>query len=363
MLAEKAASPFMTQEMASTGSEAAQPFRDRLRVLAPGVGVAGALALLAILLASSPWVRGAGVSALTLAIVLGMLLGNTAFASVADRAGPGVDFCKSTVLRVGIVFFGLRITFQQIAEVGVAGIATGISIVVLTFVIAVALGTRVFGLDRTTAILIGSGASICGAAAVLATQSVVRARPEAASVAVATVVVFGTVSMFSYPLLYPYLGLDEHAYGVFVGSTVHEVAQVVAAGQSVGDQAAAIAVIEKMLRVMMLAPFLLALGVGFSAPRDASGRRSPVVVPWFAVLFIAMAALNSVDVLPRELVGTLVSIDTFLLAAAMAALGVRTHFKSIKEAGAGPLKLGAALCLFLIAGGYAINVVLARAFA
>lgn len=332
--------------------------RDELRRLGPGVALASALALLAGLLAGSTWARSSGTSALTLAIVLGMMLGNSVFPSMADRAGAGIDFCRSALLRIGIVLFGLRITFQQIAEVGATGLAIGVAVVLLTFLVAVVLGTRVFGLDRTTAMLVGAGASICGAAAVMATQPVVRGRPEAVSVAVATVVVFGTLSMFAYPLLYPYLGFDEHAYGIFVGSTVHEVAQVVAAGQSVGEQAAATAVIEKMLRVMLLAPFLLALGASLGAARDGSGRRAPVAVPWFAVLFVATAMLNSLDVLPRALVEILVSVDTFLLAAAMAALGVRTRFRSVKEAGAGPLKLGAALCVFLVVGGYGINVAL-----
>lgn len=349
-----------TASMASVMHLPAFPLGGELRRLGPGFALAAALALLAALLARSSWAQASGTSTLTLAIVLGMVLGNSFFPTVADRAGPGIDFCRSVLLRIGIVLFGLRITFQQIAEVGTAGLVIGLAVVVLTFGVAVVLGTRLFGLDRTTAMLVGAGASICGAAAVMATQPVVRGRPEAVSVAVATVVVFGTLSMFVYPLLYPYLGFDEHAYGIFVGSTVHEVAQVVAAGQSVGEQAAATAVIEKMLRVMLLAPFLLALGLGLGSARNGAGRRVRVAVPWFAVLFVATAMLNSIDVLPHALVDVLVSVDTFLLAAAMAALGVRTRLQSVKEAGTGPLKLGATLCLFLVAGGYGINVALAR---
>jgi uncharacterized integral membrane protein (TIGR00698 family) len=332
--------------------------RKDLPRFAPGIALAAALAMLAVLGARSSLLQAWGLSALTLAIVLGMMLGNTVFASIASRTSAGVNFCKSTVLRIGIVLFGLRITFQEIAGVGAAGVAIGVAIVLLTFFLAVQLGTRVFGIDRTTSMLIGAGASICGAAAVMATQSVVRARPEAVSVAVATVVVFGTISMFAYPLLFPYLGFDEHTYGIFVGSTIHEVAQVVAAGQSIGDQAAATAVIEKMLRVMLLAPFLLALGYWSDGGTEGERGKASVVIPWFAVLFIGMAALNSLQWLPAPLVEALVAIDTFLLAMAMAALGVLTHFRSVKEAGPGPLKLGAAICAFLIVGGYLINILL-----
>jgi uncharacterized integral membrane protein (TIGR00698 family) len=335
------------------------PVHTRLLALVPGAATVTLIAGLALLGARMPWAAGWGLGALTLAIVLGMLLGNVGNGPPGSL-DAGIDFCKSTVLRVGIVLFGLRITFQDMGEVGIAGMVTGVMVVVLTFVLAVVVGTRVLGLDRESAILIGAGASICGAAAVMATQAVVRARAETASVAIATVVVFGTLSMFLYPALYPVLGLSEHAYGVYVGSTVHEVAQVVAAGESVGQWAAATAVIEKMWRVMLLAPFLLVLGLGSGAGGGESGRRARDAIPWFAVAFIGAAVLNSLGVLPSAIVDALAALATPLLAIAMAALGLRTRFDSIREAGAGPLKLGMVLCAFLVVGGYVLNVALAR---
>jgi uncharacterized integral membrane protein (TIGR00698 family) len=331
----------------------------RVTRLAPGAALATGLAGLALFWAARPWAAAWGLGALTLAIVLGMLLGNFGLGS-GGRHDAGVDFCRTTVLRVGIVLFGLRVTVQDLGAVGLAGLVTGATVVLLTFTLAVLLGTRVFGLDRRSAILIGAGASICGAAAVMATQGVVRARAESVSVAVATVVVFGTVSMFLYPALYPFLGLDEHAYGVFVGSTVHEVAQVVAAGESVGERAAAIALIEKMWRVMLLAPFLLLLGMGFGEGREGAGRVARAGVPWFAVAFIGAALVGSIGVLPQAWMAGLSSLATPLLAIAMAALGLCTRFGAIREAGAAPLKLGMALCGFLVVGGYLLNTGLAR---
>lgn len=324
----------------------------------PGITIASILAFLSIYATRFSLVQIWGGSTLTLAIVFGILIGNTIFDSIEQKAGAGIDYCKSTVLRIAIILFGFRITFQEITGVGPAGIVIGVTIVIFTFLVAVWMGTRLFGLDRRTAILIGAGASICGAAAVVATQSIIRARSETVSIAVATVVVFGTVSMFIYPLLYPYIGFDEYRYGIFVGSTVHEVAQVVAAGQSIGDHAAAIAVIEKMLRVILLAPFLVILSIRNDATTRIPGHRIPIVIPWFAVLFIMMAMVNSLQLLPKSWIQVLISIDTFLLAVAMAALGIRTHFRSVREAGAGPLKLGAALCAFLVIGGYLINITL-----
>ena len=251
-------------------------------------------------------------------------------------------------------------SFQQIAAVGWAGVLIDALIVVLTFVIAVQLGTRVFGLDRQTSMLIGAGSALCGAAAVMATEPVVRGQAYKVSVAVATVVVFGTLGMFIYPLLYRVLGLSEQAYGLFTGSTVHEVAQVVAAGRSISEAAAETAVIEKMLRIMMLAPFLLVLS-GWqresSSNAAAGGRavRAPIIIPWFAVLFIIASAVNSLRVLPHSVVSALIAIDTVLLATAMAALGLRTHVGAIRQAGLRPLLLASTLFAFLVLGGYAIN--------
>lgn len=343
---------------------AALPHPLRTRAGWLGLALAGAIAAGAIVTARLPVVQHYGLSALTLAIVCGIVAGNTFFPAIAGRTAAGVDFSRSALLRVGIILFGLRITFQQIEAVGWTGVVIDALMVVLTFVIAVQLGTRVLRLDRQTAMLIGAGSALCGAAAVMATEPVVRGQAYKVSVAVATVVVFGTVGMFAYPLLYPVLGLTEHAYGVFTGSTVHEVAQVVAAGRSVSEAAAATAVIEKMLRIIMLAPFLLALsglqraglqrahGAGAAHPGHA---RAPIVIPWFAVLFIAASAVNSLQILPVRLVDALLGIDTALLATAMAALGLRTHMGAIRQAGLRPLLLAAALFAFLLVGGYAIN--------
>lgn len=325
-----------------------------------GLAAAGAVAALATALAQLPAVQGWGLSALTLAIVLGIVFGNTIFPRIAAHAGAGVDFSKSTLLRLGIVLYGFRITFQQIAEVGVAGLAIDVVVVASIFGLAVVLGTRVFKLDRETSMLIGAGSAICGAAAVMAAEPVVRAQAHKVSVAVATVVVFGTAGMFLYPALYPHLGFSEHAYGVFAGSTIHEVAQVVVAGKAVGEAAASAAVIEKMLRVMLLAPFLLLLssrlrhGGGGDGDHPATAA-AKISVPWFAVLFIAVSAFNSLQLLPAAWVAAIVQADTALLAMAMAALGLRTQASAIRQAGAKPLLLAAALFGILVGGGWALN--------
>lgn len=324
-----------------------------------GLAATGAIAGLALALAQMTWAQGAGLSALTLAILLGIGFGNTLFPSVVGHTAAGVDFSKSTLLRLGIVLYGFRITFQQIAEVGLAGLVIDMVVVASIFGLAVGLGTRVFKLDRETSMLIGAGSAICGAAAVMAAEPVVRAQAHKVSVAIATVVVFGTVGMFLYPVLYPYLGFTEHAYGVFAGSTIHEVAQVVVAGKAIGETAASAAVIEKMLRVMLLAPFLLLLSSRLrrtaSSADTSVAAAAKVSVPWFAVLFIVVSGFNSLQVLPAAWVAVVVQVDTVLLAMAMAALGLRTQVSAIRQAGVKPLLLAAVLFCVLVGGGWALN--------
>jgi len=259
------------------------------------------------------------------------------------------------LLRAGIILFGFRITFQDIAHIGWSGVLIAALMVGCTFVVAVQVGTRVFRMDKQTVMLIGAGSAICGAAAVMAAEPVVKGQPHKVTVAVATVVVFGTIAMFAYPLLYPYLGMDEQAFGVFVGSTVHEVAQVVAAGTAVSEAAASTAVIEKMIRVMMLAPFLILLSGTMAHTETVRKGLGRIAIPWFAVLFVVAAGINSLQALSPSVVQAIVQLDAALLAMAMAALGLRTRLSSLREAGLRPILLAAVLFVFLLAGGYGIN--------
>jgi uncharacterized integral membrane protein (TIGR00698 family) len=352
----------------------------------PGIALVGALAAAAIALGKIRWFESTGISALTLAIALGIVVGNTLYPRIARAGASGVTFSKQTLLRLGIILYGLRLTFQDIATVGVPGVTIDLLVLSSTFALSWWMGTRLFGLDRKTAMLIGAGSSICGAAAVMATEPVVRGRAEQVTVAVSTVVVFGTFAIFLYPAIYYFsnryqvLAMSPASYGIFAGSTIHEVAQVVAAGRSISEGAANTAVITKMVRVMMLAPFLAALSTYLSRsadPRnakepsdgrkpsnahepidahDASGApQSRIVIPWFALGFVGVAAFNSLGILPKTMVGAAINLDTVILAMAMAALGVTTHISAIRAAGVKPLALAASLFAWLILGGGAIN--------
>jgi uncharacterized integral membrane protein (TIGR00698 family) len=315
---------------------------------------------------SSAWLQQHGLSALTIAIALAMVLGNTAYVHVAPTAAPGVAFSKQFLLRAGIVLYGLRLTLQDISHVGVPGVVTDTLVLGSTFALAWYLGTRWLGLERRTALLIGAGSSVCGAAAVMATEPVVRARPEELTVAVATVVVFGTIAVFLYPALFA-LNLHWHVidggargFGIYAGSTIHEVAQVVAAARSSAPDAADSAVITKMVRVMMLAPLLVGLSAYLGRSGDAvqsqAGRASRrISIPWFAVAFLGVVIINSFVALPPNLLRLNNQLDTVLLATAMASLGLTTHVSAIRHAGTRPLILALVLFAWLVLGGAGIN--------
>ena len=329
----------------------------------PGLALCAALAGLGLALADLPWFAAHSVSALTLALLLGMAFGHTRWhARTGAATGPGVDLARQRLLRLGVVLYGLRLSLHDVGQVGSAGIAIDAAVIASTLLLAWFAGRRWFGLSSDLALLIGAGSAICGAAAVLATEPVLKARAEQVAVAVATVVVFGTLAIFVYPLL---AQLDAHwawipggmnGFGIYIGSTVHEVAQVVAAAGAVDPAAVHTAVIAKMLRVMMLAPVLL--GLAWWLQRGTGGTR--ITVPWFAFGFIAVVLLNSTGLLPPAWVAVLQAVDTFVLCAAMAALGVATHVRTVRAAGMRPLALASLLFCWLIVGGALLNHVLQR---
>lgn len=324
------------------------------------------------------WLTGNGLGLLTVAILLGITLGNlTPLTPIVKDFSPGIQFTKQRILRLGIILYGFRLTFQDIGDVGILGAMIDLAVFLSTFALAIFLGIKYFKLDRDIAILIGAGSAICGAAAILATEPVVKAENEKVTVAISTVVIFGTISIFAYPAIY-HLGQIYFAniefplqFGVYIGSTVHEVAQVLAAAKSVGSDVADTAVITKMMRVMMLGPFLIGLSIYFSYSYEkiiggqgvkntnkyARLQAARAGIPWFAFLFLLVIAFNSANIFSDSWVQYLIFVDNFFLAAAMAALGLTTQFSAIRNAGMKPLFLASILFIWLVFGGGAINII------
>jgi uncharacterized integral membrane protein (TIGR00698 family) len=318
-----------------------------------GVALCVLAAALGVAVAQLPWNHSLQLSALTLAIIAGMAVGNTMPDRVLTPLRSGLRFSQQRLLRLGIVLYGVRLTLRDLANLGPRALALDITVIACVLIVGYWIGTRLLGLDRDTALLVSAGSGICGAAAVLATDRVIESESHKVSVAVATVVVFGTAAMFLYPILYPLSGFTEREFGIFTGATVHEVAQVVAAGRAVSQAASDTAVITKMLRVLLLAPVLLIVGRLRTATGSAGAGKVkfPSFVLWFGAVIAAQSFVN----LPAAVRGHLIDLDTLLLASAMFALGVGTRWSQMKQAGTKPLLLASIIFTGLVSGGYIVT--------
>lgn len=308
-------------------------------------------------IADFEFVKRLSLSPLIVGIVLGILYANSLRNHLPQTWVPGITFCTKFVLRAGIILYGFRLTYQQVMQIGLPAIVIDTIIVLFTIIIGVIVG-RLLKMDRDISLLTSTGSAICGAAAVLGAEPIVRSEPHKTAVAVSTVVIFGTLSMFLYPVLYRsgVFDLTPEQMGLYTGATLHEVAHVAGAGNAMGEAISDPAVIVKMIRVLLLAPALLVMSIVLARiPAKSAGAtecRRRVTIPWFAVGFVIVIAFNSLNLLPRETVDAINTFDTFLLTMAMTALGAETSIDKFKKAGSRPFVLALILYAWLVIGGY-----------
>ena len=367
----------LAQAQPSVPGRAASGPRGGASALVPGLLACVGIAIASPALAAIAAKTGLRLNAQTIALAAGMLAANFAPARLLLLA-EGAAFSRTHILRVAIVLFGLQITVQSLVGAGLRVVVVDALMLTSTFALAWYLGNRLFGLDRNTTILVGAGAAICGASAVLATQQVLDAKTEHTTVALATVVLFGSVSFALYPLLAELnasLNLihgGAAGFGRYIGSTVHEVAQVVATGKALGQQAVEVAVVSKMARVAMLVPFLMVVAAccahlprqgaieGQGTDHDAApvfSRSFLHVLPLFPFVFLLAVAINSLGVMPEPARESIKTFNGYLLSAAMAGAGFGTRFSVVRKAGRKPLLMALVLFLWLVVGGALINAV------
>jgi uncharacterized integral membrane protein (TIGR00698 family) len=292
----------------------------------PGVLVALGAALVAVAAAT----QLPSVSPLLVAILLGVLITNTM--TLPSRLRPGLTFASKPLLRWGIVLLGLRISLEEIVGLGWKVVAVAVMVVVVGMTTAWIVGGAL-KLRPSQRLLIGAGFSICGAAAIAAVEgSMEEQEPDEVLTALALVVVYGTVMIPVVPLLAVALTLSPEVAGVWAGASIHEVAQVVAAGGIIGAAAMQMAVIVKLIRVLMLAPVVIGVAIvsrlqagGARRKARAEGTRRPPLVPLFALGFIGMVIVRSVVPLPAAVLSAGHALEAVLLSAAMFALGCGVH--------------------------------------
>ncbi len=292
-------------------------------------------------------------SPMILAVVAGMIYSNVL--GTPAHAKAGIAFSQRRLLRFAIVLLGFQLTLGQVAAIGAGGVGIVAATLGATFVFTVTLG-RLLGVDRKLAQLIAAGTSICGASAIVATNIVTDARDEDVTYAVAAITLFGTIAMLGFPLLAPVFGLDQHAFGLWAGASIHEVAQVIGAGFQNGTQAGEIATVAKLTRVAMLAPMVLALGLmarRTAAPINDSAAKAPM--PWFVVAFIAVVALNSLVAMPAKIHSAMALATQIMLTMGLAAMGLQANISQLRSRGLRPLAL--AFFAFLFVGGFSLMLV------
>src|SRR5690625_224929 len=315
---------------------------------ASGLALCGAVGLVTVLIG----LVVPGLSPLLIAIILGAILRNVV--RLPESWEPGIGFAAKHILRWGVVLLGLQISFTTIIDLGPGVLILVVSAVGITFLGTLALG-RLLRVDTDLTLLIASGFSICGAAAVAGVQGTLRAAEEKVAAAIALVVLFGTLMIPTTVAVMAALGFDDSQTGVLIGATTQEVAQVVAAaGIAGGGAVLAVAVTVKLARVALLAPVVAGISLVRQRHSDVpAGQKRPPILPLFVVGFIAMMVIATLDFLPAPVLDITGYVQQFLLATAMFALGLGVHFKSLKKLGARPLLLGLGSTVLIMCVGLA----------
>ena len=294
-------------------------------------------------------------------LIVGIMYANSLRNRLPETWVPGILFCSKQILRLGIILYGFKLTFQDVMAVGLPAILIDIIVVTVTICGGVLIG-KWMKMEKEITLLTSVGSAICGAAAILGAESTIKSKPYQTAVAISTVVIFGTISMFLYPVLYRngIVDLTPDQMGIYTGSTLHEVAHVVGAGNAMGKEISDVGIIVKMIRVIMLVPALLVIGYfvarasvqKINQHQPAEGGKSKITIPWFALVFLAVIGFNSFDLLPQPAISFINDFYTFLLTMAMTALGAETSIEKFKKAGVKPFLLASFLYIWLLAGGY-----------
>lgn len=301
-------------------------------------------------IANLKFIESLHISPLIIGLAIGILYASTVGGRLPKEWGLGIVFATNTLLKLAIILFGLRVSFQNLVHVGTFGIVISLFIVLSTLIIGYGVGRFILKIDRETTLLTAIGSSICGGAAILATESFLKSAPHKTTAAISVIVLFGTLSMFLYPIAYQagWIDLDPDQMGRYIGLTLYGISQAIGTGKAIAEEAAQNAIIVKMIRVMMLAPILI--GIGFIFKKPDPQAKAPV--PWFAFGFIGMIGIGSLNIIPGSVISIINMCTNFFLTMSITALGMETSLRKLQNLGVKPFLLGLVLLAWLIFSGY-----------
>ncbi len=272
------------------------------------------------------------------ALLLGMALN---FVTEAPRGQPGIDFAAKGLMRIGVALLGFRIGWDQVSALGWGPVIMVVTLVAATILIST-LAARAMGFNPLFGFLSGGATAICGASAAMALSAALPPNDRKEQATLFTVIgvsALSTTAMVLYPLITRALGLGDHAAGVFIGATIHDVAQVVGAGYAISPDVGDTATIVKLLRVAMLLPVILVAGQISRREAGAAGTARPPLLPWFVVAFVALVALNSLVALPTAVTDAGKLLSSWCLVTAIAAIGMKTRLGDLVQVGWKPVAL------------------------
>lgn len=286
-----------------------------------------------------------GGPAMLYALLFGMAFN---FLTEDERFARGIRFASRNILRFGVALLGLRITAGEVMELGWPVVALIVASVVATILIGGLIG-RAFGLKGDQSILSAGAVAICGASAALAISSVLPSHKDSERntiLTVAGVTALSTIAMVSYPVFVTYLQYDDPTAGIFLGATIHDVAQVVGAGYIISDQTGEISTLVKLIRVACLVPVVITISLIMHRRRSPDARNEPLL-PWFLIAFVVLVIVNSVGWVPAEAHAILTPVSSWSLLTAVAALGVKTSLKALADVGPAPIGVMLVQTVFL----------------
>ncbi|GIT81532.1 hypothetical protein LLS1_32010 [Leifsonia sp. LS1] len=314
--------------------------------VAPGVGIAVAIALVATAIARVVPALGSALPALLLGVLVAVVRKPT------GRFAPGVAYSGKFLLQLAVVLLGVQLSLTSILVVGVESLPVMLSSLVVCLLAAWLIGRalRIPGRERT---LIGVGTGICGASAIAAISPIIGATSAEIAYAVSTIFLFNAVAVVVFPYLGHALGMDPHTFGLFAGTAVNDTSSVVAAASLFATSALGFAVVVKLVRTLMIIPISIGLAIAENRRRAAGEpmtvRRAVGLVPWFLVGFLLVAVANTVIPIPAPVHDGLVTASVFLVSVALAGIGLSTDVAAIRRAGWRPLLLGATLSTLVAA--------------
>lgn len=314
----------------------------RIRTLAPGVVVS-----LVVGAAASFLSEHYAAPVMLFALLLGMALN---FLAVDGPCKAGIEFTARTVLRLGVALLGMRITLDQIASLGWKPVALVITLVVVTILVSVVVA-KALGFSRLFGMLTGGATAICGASAALALAAALPQHPRKEHATLFTVIgvsALSTLAMILYPMIAQWLHLSPAQAGVFLGATIHDVAQVVGAGYSMSTETGDIATVVKLMRVAMLLPVIVCAAMITRRQGLEAGGQRPPLLPWFAVGFLLLACVNSTGWVPAVVQGGINDMSRGCLVVAISALGMKTQLKALASVGVKPIALMVGESVFLV---------------